>query len=171
MSSTETRTATAADENAIRELHRKMIEASNSGDWTVFADSFTDDADLLVWDGTHLKGRREITSLSHGIFGSGVKGALVEGEVKFIHFLSPELAVMHAIKSISVPRQKEAVPSRNSMEMIIVTKEGDEWRCRELLNARRLTYEWQLFWDDFTLLPPEGQRQVSDLVRFSKKAW
>jgi uncharacterized protein (TIGR02246 family) len=171
MSSIETGTATAADEDAIRALHRKMVEAWNSGDSSAFAESFAEDADLLVWDGTHLKGRKEISSLAHQIFGTELRGARMEGEVKFLHFLGANLAVIYATKNITLSGKKEVVQSRNSLELIIVTKEGSEWRCRELLNARRLTYEWQLFWDDFSLLPTESQRQVSDLVKFSKRNW
>ena len=37
------------------------------------------------------------------------------------------------------------------------------------MNARRLTMERQLFLDDVDALPPEAQRQVTDLVASLKK--
>ena len=37
------------------------------------------------------------------------------------------------------------------------------------MNTRRLTVERQLFLDDIDLLPPDAQRQVSDLVAALKK--
>ena len=47
-------TQTAADEDTIRAIHRRMIDAWNAGDSTAFAAPFTDRADFVAWDGTHL---------------------------------------------------------------------------------------------------------------------
>ena len=77
-------TQTAADEGTIRAIHRRMIDAWNAGDSTAFAAPFTDRADFVAWDGTHLKGRREIAAFHRQIFDTVVKGSRLEGEVKFL---------------------------------------------------------------------------------------
>jgi uncharacterized protein (TIGR02246 family) len=60
----------AADEDAIRAIHQRMIDAWNAGDAAAFAVPFTDEADFVAFEGTHLKGRREIALFHQRIFDS-----------------------------------------------------------------------------------------------------
>lgn len=45
-----------------------MIDAWNTGSGVAFAAPFTDDADFVVFEGTHLKGRQEIASFTQHIY-------------------------------------------------------------------------------------------------------
>jgi uncharacterized protein (TIGR02246 family) len=166
---TQTQPPNAADEDAIRAIHQRMIDAWNVGDGAAFAAPFTDDADFVVWEGTHLKGRQEIASFTQRIFDTVVTGSRLEGEVEFVRFLSPVLAVMHSVVGMAFRGQIETSLSRDSMELTVVTKRDGEWRGEGLMNARRLTLERQLLFDDLDSLPPEAQHQVSDLVASLKK--
>ena len=65
-----------------------MIDAWNAGDAASFAAPFTDEANFVAFEGTHVKGRREIASFHRQIFDTVVRGARLQGEVKFVHFLS-----------------------------------------------------------------------------------
>src|SRR4051794_13162407 len=123
----------AADEEAIRAIHRQMIDAWNQGSGESFAAPFTDDADFVVFEGTHLKGQQEIARFTQQIFDTVVKGTHLEGEVKFVRFLSPELAVMHSVVRTILLGQAEASPSRDSMEMYVVTKRDGSWQAEEIL--------------------------------------
>jgi uncharacterized protein (TIGR02246 family) len=69
----QTTTQTAGDEGAIRAIHQRMIDAWNAGDGAAFAGPFTDDADFVAWEGTHLKGRQEIALFTQRILDSVVK--------------------------------------------------------------------------------------------------
>ena len=73
---------TAADEDTIRAIHRRMIDAWNAGDSTAFAAPFTDRADFVAWDGTHLKGRREIAAFHRQIFDAVV----MAGHIRHVCF-------------------------------------------------------------------------------------
>jgi uncharacterized protein (TIGR02246 family) len=75
-----------------------MIDAWNAGAGAAFAVPFTDEADLVAWKGTHLKGRQQIASFTQRIFDTVVK----EGEVKFVRFLSPVLAMMHSVVRVTL---------------------------------------------------------------------
>ena len=76
--------------------------------WRGLRRPFTDDADFVAFEGTHLKGRQEIASFHQRIFDTLVKGSRLEGEVKFVRFLSPQLAVMHSVVKTILPGQAEA---------------------------------------------------------------
>ena len=45
---------------AIRSLYERMMDGWNEGSGNDFAAPFTDDADFVGFDGTHLRGRQEI---------------------------------------------------------------------------------------------------------------
>ena len=157
-----------ADEDAIRAILHRMIEAWNAGDGTAFAAPFTDEVDFVVWEGTHLEGRQELAVFTQQIFDTVVKGSRLEGEVKFVRLLSPTLAVMHSVVRMTLVGQTN-LPSRHFMELIVVTKRDGQWRGQSLMNARRLTMERQLFLDDIDSLPADAQRRVSDLVASLKR--
>jgi uncharacterized protein (TIGR02246 family) len=166
---TQTPSNNSADEDAIRAIPQRMIDAWNKGSGAGFAAPFTEDADFVAFEGTHLKGRQEIASFHQQIFDTVVKGSRLEGGAKFVSFLNPQLAVMHSIALVTLPGQKGPSPSRDSMQLFVVAKRDGEWRAEAVLNARRLTIERQLFWDDFDSLPKEAQRQVTDLVASLKQ--
>ncbi|MEW6737477.1 MAG: SgcJ/EcaC family oxidoreductase [Acidobacteriota bacterium] len=154
----------AADADAIRAILQQMIDAWNKGSGDAFAAPFTEDADFIAFEGTHLKGRQEILSFHQQIFDTVVKGSRIEGEVKFIRFLNPQLAVMHSTVRVTLPEQTDPSPGRDSMQLYVVTKYDGEWHAEAMLNARKVTIERQLFLDDIDSLPAEGQRQVTDFV-------
>lgn len=166
---TQSRTANAADEAAISAIPQQMIDAWNKGSGEAFAAPFTENADFVAFEGTHLKGRQEIASFHQQIFDTSVKGSRLEGEAKFVRFLSPQLAVMHAVARVTLPGRTEPSPSRDSMQLFVVMKRDGDWRVEGLLNARRWTIERQLFLDDFDSLPAEAQRQVTDLIASLKQ--
>ena len=156
--------STANDENAIRGIPQQMADAWNTGDSEAFAAVFADDADFVAFEATHLQGRREIAAFHKEAFDTVVKGTRLQCWVKFIRFLSPGLAVMHSHAEITLPGQAEFSPSRDSMELFVVTKRNGSWQAQAMMNGRRLTMDWQLLLDNFVSLPKEPQRQVTDFV-------
>ena len=167
--STETPTNNAADEEAIRAILRQMIDAWNRGNGEAFAAPFAENADFVVFEGTRLKGRQEIASFSQRIFDTVMKGSRLEGEVKFVRFLSPQMALLHSVNRATLPGETEPSPGHDSMQLYVVTKRDGEWRAEGLLNARIVTLERQYFLDDVDALPAEDQRQVTDLVASLKR--
>ena len=65
---------------------------------------------------------------------------------------------MHAAAATALAGQVRALPSRDSMQLFVVTRAGGRWRVAALLNARQLTLERQALWDELEALPPEAQR-------------
>src|SRR6266550_8374413 len=109
-----------------------MIDAWNAGDAAAFAAPFADEADFIAFEGTHLKGRREIAAFHQQIFDTVVKGTRLQDEVKFVRFLSVAFAVMHSVVRVTLRAQSEASPSRDSMQLTVVVKCDGEWRSESL---------------------------------------
>jgi uncharacterized protein (TIGR02246 family) len=164
MNSQPAQTITTADESAIRAFHRQMIDSWNRGSGEGFAAPFSETADFITFEGTHLKGRKEIATFHRQAFDTVVKGTRLEGKVNFVRLVNSQLALMLVEIGVILPGQTETSPSRDSLPLYVVTKRDEGWQIEGLLNTRKLTLERQFFLDDFDSLSAEAQRQVTDLV-------
>jgi uncharacterized protein (TIGR02246 family) len=98
------------DEAAVRALYQELMDGWNQGNGDAFAAVFTEDGDLIGFDGTHFKGRQEIAPFHQQLFDKWLKGSRLVGEVKDVRFLSPDVALMHATRSRpSSPRARGAI--------------------------------------------------------------
>jgi uncharacterized protein (TIGR02246 family) len=152
------------DETTIKDFLTRMIDGWNGGNAAEFAASFSKDADFIAFEGTHLKGRDEIVEFHQRLFDRELKGTRLEGGVHFVRFLGPALAVMHAWATTTLSGQTNASPSRDSMQLFVVTKRDGEWRFEAMLNSRRVTMDQQHFLDQFVTLSVGDQREVKKRV-------
>jgi uncharacterized protein (TIGR02246 family) len=166
---TQNQTISPADETTIRAFHQQIIDAWNQSSSEGFAAPFSETDDFIAFERTQLKDRTAIAAFHRQIFDTVVKGAHIEGEVNFVHFLNPQLALMHGVVRVVLPEQTETSASRDSMQLFVVTKHNEDWRIEGMLNARKLMLERQFFLDDFDSLSAEAQRQVIDLVADLKR--
>ena len=166
---TQAQSSNSADEKAIRAIHYRMIDAWNAGDAAGFIAPFRDDADFVAFEGTHLKGLEQMLQFHQRIFDTVVKGSRMEGEVIFVRFLSPVVAVMHSRVKYALRDQTSASRARDSMQFTVVSKGDGEWRAEALMNARRITMEDQEFLDGIDLLPVYAQQEVHNLAASLKE--
>ncbi|HET9864754.1 MAG TPA: SgcJ/EcaC family oxidoreductase [Steroidobacteraceae bacterium] len=152
------------DETTIKDVVERMIEAWNHGDAIGFAAPFAEDADFIAFEGTHLRGRAEIVEFHQPLFDTVLKGTRLEGGVKFVRFVYPQVAVLHAWGTTTLGGQTNASPSRDSMQLFVFTKHERGWLCDAMLNARRITLAQQAFADDFATLSAGDQREVTHRV-------
>ena len=84
-----------ADEQALHDLFQVSKDGWNLGDGYAYAASFTEDADYILWNGTHLKGRQAIAAAHQQLFETRFGGSRLEGEIQHIRFLSDDIALVH----------------------------------------------------------------------------
>jgi uncharacterized protein (TIGR02246 family) len=152
------------DGPAVRDIHQRMIDAWNAGDAVAFAAPFTDDADFIAFEGTHLQGRAAITSFHEQLFETVLRGSRLEGEVRFVRPIGPAQAAMHSIVRVTLPSESRPSPSRDSMQLTTVSCRSGEWRVEALMNARRISLDRQYFLDDIDALPAGARREVDALL-------
>jgi uncharacterized protein (TIGR02246 family) len=127
----------AKEEAAVRALYQELMDGWNRGSGTAFAAVFTDDGDLVAFDGTHFKGREEIAPFHQQLFDKWLKGTRLVGKVKDVRFLSPEVALMHAVGSTVMRGKSEPSPERDSIQTLVAVREGGgEWRLAAFQNTR-----------------------------------
>jgi len=134
----ETSTANhSTDEAAVRALYQQLMNGWNQGSGAVFAAAFTEDGDLVGFDGTHLNGREEIAPFHQELFDKWLKGSRLVGQVKDVRFLSPDVALIHAVGGTVMRGKGEPSPERDSIQTLVaVRQEGGAWRLAAFQNTR-----------------------------------
>ena len=125
-----------ADEVAVRDLYRELMDGWNRGSGEAFAAVFTEDGDLVAFDGTHFEGRTQIAPFHQELFDKWLKGTRLVGRVKDVRFLSPDVALMHAVGSTIMRGKSVPSPERDSIQTLVATRQNGEWRLAAFQNTR-----------------------------------
>ena len=127
----------SADEVAVRALYQQSMDGWNQSSGDAFAAVFTEDGDLVGFDGTHLKGHQETAPFHQQLFDKWLKGSRLVGQVKDVRFLSSDVALMHAVGGTVMRGKSEPTPERDSIQTLVATRqEGDQWRLAAFQNTR-----------------------------------
>jgi uncharacterized protein (TIGR02246 family) len=112
-------------------------EIRNKGDGELFAFPFEEDGDLVGFDGTHLKGHQQIASFHQQLLQTYVKGSRLVGKIRDVRFLTPTVAIMHAVGGTVMIGQTDIEPDRNSVHTLVFKKrDGDKWCIAAFQNTR-----------------------------------
>jgi uncharacterized protein (TIGR02246 family) len=153
------------DETLLADVPMQMVAAWNSGDGDAFAAPFTDTADFVAFEGTHLRGRDEIAAFHRQIFATVVKGTHLEGGVRFVRLLTADRAVIHSwVRYTNLPGGDSQTPGRDSMQLFVVTKRDGRWLVEAMQNSRQLTLEQQDLLDAIESLPDHARQRVPELL-------
>jgi uncharacterized protein (TIGR02246 family) len=128
---------------AIHSLLQHIVDGWNRGDAEAMAAAFDDDADYIVFNGIHLKGRQQIASLHQQLFDSFLKGTHLGGGGQgeggpgnAVRFLTPDVALVHSRGGVQRSGQAEASPEQNSIQTFVVVKRNGEWSVAAFQNTR-----------------------------------
>lgn len=123
-------------EEAVRGLYAKLMEGWNKGDAEAFAAAFTEDGDLVGFDGSHFRGRREIAEFHQPLFDKWLKGSRLVGHVKKVRFLNPGLAVMHVHGGTILRGKSKPSAARDSVQTLVASRDSGEWKFAAFQNTR-----------------------------------
>jgi uncharacterized protein (TIGR02246 family) len=126
----------AGDEASVRGLYEQLMETWNRGDGAAFAAVFTDDGDLVAFDGTHFRGRAQIAAFQQELFDKWMKGTRLVGGVERLRFVSPDVAVMHALGNTIARRRSSPARERASIQTLVAVHTSAGWRLAAFHNTR-----------------------------------
>lgn len=129
--------ASAADEAAVRENVRQMEAGWNAKSGALYAKPFAADADYVIVNGMHLRGREAIEKSHQHIFDTFYKHSTLSIAVKQVRFLRPDVAVVHVNGNNRV-RQGEETVVMDGTVTLVMTKEKGEWKIVAFQNTRVL---------------------------------
>ncbi len=137
-----------ADETAIRDLFRELLDAWGRGDGRAYGAYFTEDADYVAFDGSRTRGRPAIAESHQQLFDTWLKGTRLVGQVDGVRFLSSDVALVHATGGTLFPKQRDAKARRPSIQTLVAVKQHGEWRFAAFHNTRivhRNKLQWILY--------------------------
>ena len=130
----------AEDEKAIRNIIQSLADAWTAGDGVKFGEPFTEDADYVVVNGLHLKGREAIAQGHQRIFDTIYKDTKLKTEIRKIRFLRPDVAVVHTQGSIA--KKTEAFPGApGAFPGFVLSKENGKWQIVAFQNTANAEIE------------------------------
>ena len=130
-------TQSSAEETAVRDVYQQMMDAWNRGSGAGLAEVFTEDGDLVGFDGTHLTGREEIAAFHQRLFDRWLKGSRLVGQVTDVRLLGPDVALMHAVGGTVLRGKRRPAPERGSIQTLVAIRQaGGDWRLAAFQNTR-----------------------------------
>ncbi|GIO70291.1 hypothetical protein J21TS3_51120 [Paenibacillus cookii] len=120
----------------IESLFEKMKLAWGKGDGEAYGACFTEDADYVTFQGEHLQGRKAIADTHQELWNSVLKGSTLEGEIKKIRFVTPDIAIFHGLGVVKLKWQKTAPKKRDSINTNVAVKQNGEWKIAAFQNSR-----------------------------------
>lgn len=135
----------AGDEAAIHALLGQMQQAWARGDAAAYVAPFTDDADYVVFDGTHLRGHEEIAGAHIPLWNSILEGSTLVSVSSSIRFLTADVALIHS--KGAVLKRNEKKPSRRSLSVqtMVAVRQDGAWRIAAFQNTRYRPFADTLF--------------------------
>jgi uncharacterized protein (TIGR02246 family) len=124
------------DEAKIRALFGDLLGDWGRGDGEAYGSRFTEDADYVAFDGTHTRGRREISASHQQLFDKFLKGTQLTGRLLSIKFLRPDVALVHATGGTIMRGKTIPSPERASIQTLVAVRQSDEWRFAAFHNCR-----------------------------------
>jgi hypothetical protein len=100
------------DKAAVRGLYKQLMDGWNTGSGEAFA------------------------AFHQPLFDKRFKGTRLVGEVKSVRFLTPEVAVIHTVGGTVMRGKSGPSPERDSIQTLVATKDGKEWRLAAFQNTR-----------------------------------
>ncbi len=118
----------------VRSLYEHLINAWNSRIASGMAEQFTDDGELIGFDGSQVIGREEILSHLEPIFENHPTPPFVS-KVKDIRLLSSDVVLLRAIVGMVPPGKADLNPELNAHQTLIAVKVENEWRIELFQNT------------------------------------
>jgi uncharacterized protein (TIGR02246 family) len=140
--------ADAADERAVHDLFRQLLDAWGRGDGAAYGALFTEDAEYIAFDGSNRRGTEAIGAEHQRLFDTWLKGTRLVGQIDTLRFLTPEVALLHTTGGTIFPGQKDKRGRRPSIQTLVAVKRDGVWRFTAFHNTRvvrRNALQWMLY--------------------------
>lgn len=128
--------SSAADDAAIRESVRQLEAGWNSKSGALFARPFAEDADYVVINGMHIRGRAAIDEGHQQIFDTHMKGTTLGLNVKQTRYVRADVAVVHVGARLKLPQAGGSAKEADAAITLVMSKEKGNWQIVAFQNTQ-----------------------------------
>ncbi|SFV06945.1 SgcJ/EcaC family oxidoreductase [Alicyclobacillus macrosporangiidus] len=123
-----------AASNEIQAVYQRLLDEWNHRDARGMANLFTEEGEMIGFDGSLAIGREEIYSHLKPIFDHHPTARFVS-KVKSVRFLRPDIAILRAIAGMVPPGQSDINPNVNTHHTVVVVHHEGNWRIQLFQNT------------------------------------
>lgn len=133
-SQAQNKSAKTEDEKAIRANVEQMVSGWNAKSGEEFAKPFAEDADYVVINGMHIKGRAAINAGHQNIFDTIYKNSNLSYIIEQIRFLRADVAVVHVRAALKVT-QENSTQTGDARITLVMLKNNNKWEIAAFQNT------------------------------------
>jgi uncharacterized protein (TIGR02246 family) len=117
----------SAAEQSVRLLYQQMLDGWNRRNAAEIAGLYTEDGNIVGFDGSQMNGRGEIQAELSRIFADHPTAAYV-GIVREVRLLAPGVAVLRAVSGMVPPGGEAINPAVNTVQTLVAANQQGTWR-------------------------------------------
>jgi uncharacterized protein (TIGR02246 family) len=118
----------------VERLYRRLLDAWNRHDGDGMAACFTDDGEMIGFDGSEVRGLSQIADHLNAVFADHETAAFV-AKVKSVREVAPTAVLLRAAAGMVPPGGTDINPAVNTHHTVLAEKRGDEWLIRLFQNT------------------------------------
>ncbi|HEX6305394.1 MAG TPA: SgcJ/EcaC family oxidoreductase [Anaerolineales bacterium] len=118
----------------IKSLYQRLLDCWNQRTAEGYAELFSEDGNVVGFDGSQMNGRREIASELGRIFADHQIATYV-AKVREVRFLTGEVAVLRAVVGMVPPGQNDINPAANAVQTLVAVRGEEPWRIAVFHNT------------------------------------
>ena len=119
----------------IRRIYEQILMAWNKRDADTFASWFTEDGNLVGFDGSQVDSSTAIREHLQSIFANHPTPPYV-AKVREVRFLSLEIAILRAVAGLVPPGSNDINPSLNTIHTLVAVQNANhEWQAALFQNT------------------------------------
>jgi len=119
---------------AIEKLYKELLTFWNNQSGVGMASLFTEDANVIGFDGSQMNGRVQIETELKQVFANH-RTARYVWKIEEIRFLDSQTALLRAIVGMVPPGKKELNSATNAVQSLIAIKQDDLWKISLFQNT------------------------------------
>ena len=112
------------DETNVRLLYIKLLACWNNYDADQYSELFTDDANVIGFDGSQMNGKEQIRKELSRIFKDHKPAAYIN-IIKEIRFINPDVAILRAMVGMLPPGKSDINPEVNAVQTMVAQKQKE----------------------------------------------
>jgi uncharacterized protein (TIGR02246 family) len=118
----------------VLELYHHFLAAWNYRDAAGMAELFTEDGNIVGFDGSMLDGPGDIRDTLADIFARHPTPPFIS-KVRNVRMLSDDSAVVSALVGMMPPGKTEIDPALNAVQSLVAVRQGEAWRVALFQNT------------------------------------
>ena len=123
-----------SDSVAVTTLHHDLLEHWNQQRGEQYAALFSEDANLIGFDGSQVDGQMAIAAHIGGVFKDHQTARYVS-KVREVRFLAPDVALLRAVVGMIPPGKTDINPATNAVQSMIAVKQAGAWKIALFQNT------------------------------------